>query len=158
SSRSLLDRHLVDPTLVVVFGALAAGVSVMRKASTNETGLRPLLPALAVTLAAAMLTLGIRRPASFYRDRTNDAFFATAAAETQAVVLTAGSYQLVQLYTRRPVLIDGGGLDTVTYAPDTGPAMERILRDVYDLDYFNPPSWAKGSSLLPHDYVKRVWA
>ena len=39
-----------------------------------------------------------------------------------------------------------------------GPAMAQILRDVYDIDFFNPPPWAKGSSLLPHDYVKAVWA
>ena len=77
-----------------------------------------------IVLIAMGLTLRISRPTTFYRDRTNDLFFAAVAAETEGVVLTGGSYQLVQLYTHRPVLIDGGGLDTVTYAPETGPAMQ----------------------------------
>jgi hypothetical protein len=73
-----------------------------------------------IMLVAASATLRQFRPSSYYRDRTNDPLFAPMAAETEGVALSAGSYQLVQLYTRRPMLIDGGGIDTVTYAPDTG--------------------------------------
>jgi len=176
NTRSMLDWHLLNPMPVLVFGALAAVVP--RKSGLEKgagvlfsaNGLQKRSPgpflrslfryaAAGVCAVAAVLTLRIHRPASsVYRDRTNDPFFAAVASEQQGLVLTGGSYQLVQLYTRRPVLIDGGGLDSMTYAPDTGPATAAILRDVYDIDFFNPPPWAKGSSLLPHDYVKAVWA
>jgi hypothetical protein len=162
SDRSLFSRHIVDPTLVVLAGAAAA---VALTFFNPKKGSDPFLvfaiariATYAVAIPATVFLCSMYRPPTFYRDRTNDEFFAKVAAETDGVVLTAGSYQLVQLYTRRPVLIDGGGLDTVTYAPDTGPSMAAILRDVYDIDFFSPPPWAKGSSLLPHDYVKSVWA
>ncbi len=111
----------------------------------------------AVMLVSAFQTLRHVRPSSYYRDRTNEPVFGAMAAETEGLALTAGSYQLVQLYTRRPILLDGGATDTVAYAPDTGPAMRRILRDVYEIDFFNPPRQAHGASMLPHEYVRPVW-
>jgi hypothetical protein len=158
SDRSLFGRHIFDPTLVVLVGTAAAVVH--RKKGSDPFFVFAIgrIATVGVAVIAAWHLLGVKRPTTFYRDRTNDEFFATVASETEGVVLTAGSYQLVQLYTRRPVLIDGGGLDTVTYAPDTGPAMAAILRDVYDIDFLHPPAWAKGSSLLPHDYVRSVWS
>ena len=91
------------------------------------------------------------RPDIKFRDRTNDPFFAAVAAEREGFVLTAGSYQLVQLYTRRPVLLCGA-LDTLPYAPESGPAMENILRDVYGADLLNPPEIAHGRGVLPREY------
>ena len=108
-------------------------------------------------LAAAAMLSRTAPAAEVYRDRTNDSFFAAVAAETKGMVLTAGSFQLVQLYTRRPVLIDGGGLDALPYALEAGPLMERVLRDVYDIDLFHPPIWAKGSGFIPHEANQPVW-
>jgi hypothetical protein len=71
-------------------------------------------------------------------------------------VLTAGGYQLVQLYTRRPVLLTVA-LDTLPYAPETGPEMQRVLQDVYGLDLFNPPEEAKGRGALPREPHQALW-
>ena len=165
NTRSPVNHHFVRPMFVFAFGTLAAAVCRKRgrapfsAAATQKRSPAPFwYAAVGVCVVAAALTLRSHRSASFYRDHTNDAFFAAVAAETQGVVLTAGSYQLVQLYTHRPVLIDGGGLDSMTYAPDTGPAMDRILRDVYGVDFFNPPRWAKSSSQLSHEAIKATWA
>jgi hypothetical protein len=73
------------------------------------------------------------------------------------MLLTSGSFHLVQLYTRRPVLIDGGALDTLMYAPESGPQMERILRGAYDIDFFSPPPDVRRSAWIPHSYNEPAW-
>jgi hypothetical protein len=65
--------------------------------------------------------------------------------------------QLMQLRTRRPVLINGGGLDGLPYSLAAGPAIERILRDVYAIDLFNPPEEARGRGTIPNDANRVVW-
>jgi len=62
------------------------------------------------------------------------------AAERPGMLLTAGNLHLIQLQTRRPVLMDGGGLDFFTYVPETGPRFNEILGKVYGLDLFVPPA------------------
>ena len=48
-------------------------------------------------------------------------------------------------------------LDALTYAPETGPGMERILREVYQIDFFNPPAEARRSAAIPHRVNKPIW-
>jgi hypothetical protein len=71
--------------------------------------------------------------------------------------LTAGDLHLIQLRTRRPVLLDGGGLDGLLYSLEAGPEMERILRDVYGIDLLNPPKEARGAGRIPPIANRRVW-
>jgi hypothetical protein len=111
-----------------------------------------------LTLLAVSVILTWRVPQPYpMLDRTNDQFFAAVAAHRTGIVATGGSFHLVQLYTRRPVLLDSGALDTVIYAPASGPAMERILRDVYEIDFFNPPAEARRTSAIPHRVNKPIW-
>lgn len=112
--------------------------------------------AVAVIALAAVLTWRKSEPVEF-RDRTNDPFFATVAAEPNGMLATGGSFHLVQLYTRRPVLLDGGALDALPYAVEAGPAMERILGDVYGIDFFNPPREARGAGAIPPRVNRPVW-
>jgi hypothetical protein len=55
------------------------------------------------------------------------------------------------------VLLDGGGLDSLPYAPESAPAMDRVLRDVYQIDLFHPPIQAKGTGMIPHSVNKAAW-
>jgi|RhiMetdeSRZDD1v2_1073273.scaffolds.fasta_scaffold19300_9 hypothetical protein len=91
-----------------------------------------------------------------FRDRTNDALLATAG-RGRGMLLTGGDLHLVQLRTRRPVVLDGGGLDGLPYALAGGPEMARILRDVYDIDFFTPPDEAHGVGVIPSSYNRRIW-
>jgi hypothetical protein len=91
-----------------------------------------------------------------FRDRTNDALFA-AAARGRGMLATGGDLHLIQLRTRRPVVLDGGGLDGLPYALAGGPEMARILKDIYDIDFFNPPPEAHGIGMLPSSYNRRIW-
>ena len=91
-----------------------------------------------------------------FRDRTNDALLATAA-QGKGLLATGGDLHLIQLRTRRPVVLDGGGLDGLPYALAGGPEMARILRDIYGIDFFNPPAEAHGIGMIPSSFNRRVW-
>jgi hypothetical protein len=111
-----------------------------------------------------LLTIGtalawrISAPRTAFRDRTNDPFYAAVAADRRGLTVAAGSFQLVQLYTRRPVIIDSGALDIMVYAPEGGPAAARIVTDVYGVDFFDPPREIRSSSMIPHDTNKFTWS
>jgi hypothetical protein len=79
------------------------------------------------------------------------------AAQGEGLLLTGGNLHLVQLRTRRPVLLDGGGLDALPYAPESGPQMVRILRDVYGIDFFDPPEEARGIGMVPNGFNYMAW-
>lgn len=89
-------------------------------------------------------------------DWTTDPLLAETARGS-GPLLTGGRLFLVQLRTRRPVLLDGGTLDTLPYAIEAGPAMDRILRDVYGIDLFNPPSEARNSGAVPPEANRKIW-
>jgi hypothetical protein len=72
------------------------------------------------------------------RDWRNDALL-TKVSEQKGLLITSSDLHLIQLRTRRPVLIDGGGLDLLAYTLEAGPALDKILRDVYGIDMFKPP-------------------
>lgn len=92
-----------------------------------------------------------------FRDWTNDDFLARVA-RGKGLLVTGGDIHLVQLRTRRPVLLDGGGLDMLPYVPEAGPAMERILREVYGIDFFNPPhETVVRRGVIPRLENEQVW-
>lgn len=73
------------------------------------------------------------------------------------MLATGGDLHLVQLRTRRPVVIDGGGLDGLPYAVAGAPEMVRILRDIYGIDFFHPPPEAHGIGMIPSSFNRRIW-
>ena len=73
------------------------------------------------------------------------------------MLLTAGDLHLMQMRTRRPVLIDGGGLDGLPYALSGARQTERILRDVYGLEFFHPPGEARGVGMIPPSVNRPIW-
>jgi hypothetical protein len=112
---------------------------------------------LAIAAYAASKTWSLRQRPALY-DRTNDTLFALAAQDATGLIATDGSFHLAQLLTRRPVLINAGALDTLSYAPESALAMNRILLDVYELDLLKPPAGiAPGQGLIPDDFNKPVW-
>ncbi len=91
-----------------------------------------------------------------FHDRTNDVFFADIA-RGPGVLLVAGDLHLIQLRTRRPVLLDTGALDTVMYSLETGAPMQRMLRDIYGLDLLHPPPDAVGAGRIPALSHRDTW-
>jgi len=158
----------VDPTLVFEItglGLICVALSIVSRGSgggRDSTARRVVSIAVrastaCVVLVAFGLTWRVVHPSSL-RDRTNDPFFREVAGDHRGLIVTAGTFQLVQLYTRRPVLIDSGALDTMVYAPESGPALVKILADVYGIDFFNPPPDVRSASAVPHAISRANWA
>ena len=76
-------------------------------------------------------------PLDWLKDRGNSFFFAQVAAG-KGIILTAGDLGLVQLRTRRPILLDGSGLDGLPYAPESAPRVVKILYEVYGENLYEP--------------------
>ena len=143
--------------------ALLATAAVARMwAARPESASIPLVAtaarAVSLVLMAATLVLTWRQfsPDPFL-DRTNEPMFAAMAAETKGLLLTAGQFHLIQLRTRRPVLIDGGGLDGLPYAVEGAPQMERILGEAYNIDLFHPPPEAQHGGAIPYGICQVAW-
>src|SRR4029434_5159858 len=80
--------------------------------------------ALLIHLRGAMVRewqLPSRPPHPIFVDRTTSPALAQVA-NGSGLLLTGGDMQLIQIRTRRPVLINGGGLDGLPYALESGPA------------------------------------
>jgi hypothetical protein len=136
-------------------GTDTAGVPDPRRILAALTTVRT--ASLGVLILYAVPALQSTEPrALFFRDRTHDPVFAAAAAG-EGLLLTGGALHLIQLRTRRPVLLDGGGLDGLAYALEAGPAMNRILRDVYAVDLLNPPEEGRWTGSIPPATNRRAW-
>lgn len=91
-----------------------------------------------------------------WRDRTNDPLLAEVARRP-GLLLTGGSLHFIQLWTRRPVLLDGGALDMLPYALEGGTEMVAILREAYGIDFEHPPQEAIRAGAVPHNTAKAIW-
>ena len=89
-----------------------------------------------------------------FKDRTNSAFWAQVEAG-DGLLLTGSDLYLVQLKSRRPVLLDGGALNWLPYVPEGAPAVERILLDVYGINEFQSSVGARGR--LEPESGKGLW-
>ncbi|HET9469303.1 MAG TPA: hypothetical protein VFO48_12850 [Vicinamibacterales bacterium] len=142
---------------------IAGGLWTRRTHGPSEGGpsrwnVLPYATTLAVLGLTVLMTLHQyeEKSGAHFADRTNDVFFADVAAQP-GVLLLAGELYLVQLRTRRPVLLDAGALDTVMYSLETGAAMQRMLRDIYGLDLANPPPDAVGAGRIPAQSHQKTW-
>ena len=112
---------------------------------------------IALLAGSIVLTWNLERPRGFdMSDRTNEVLF-RMLSEGRGLLLTGGDLHLVQLRTRRAVLLDGGGLDALPYAIESAPEMDRILREVYGVDLLNPPEEARYRGSVPPEFTKNVW-
>ena len=153
--------YRVDPAGVLAVATLL--LIVYAFARRREGNRRPLVPnAILAALVLVVVAIGIRpvlaaRSAeSVYRDRTNDLFFQTVA-RGRGLLLTGGDLYLIQLRTRRPILLNGGALDSLPYAPESAPVMDRVLRNVYGIDLFNPPPGTPKMAVVPNAYNRQLW-
>lgn len=90
------------------------------------------------------------------RKERDDRLLAKVASR-KGLILTSSNIDMVQLLTRRPVLLDGGTLDNLCYIPKTAPNINRILNEIYGIDFFNPPQETIGMGSLPHFAGKTLW-
>ena len=78
-------------------------------------------------------------------------------AKDQGILLTAHKISLMQLRTRRPVLVNGSGIDGLSYEPSVGPFLNHVLKKIYGVDLFNPPQGLQRNGQIPLEPNKTVW-
>jgi hypothetical protein len=81
----------------------------------------------------------------------------SAASRADGLLLPAARLDLTQLRTRRPLLLDPSALDGLAYAMTAAPATARILRDVYGVDFFDPPPESRRRGSLAEDTSRALW-
>lgn len=149
-----------SPHLVTLAAAAGAALLIRSKRPLGTTPLAALLtPVVSIPIvvtAAALAYTTAEDRSQLFADRTNNGFLFAVSRE-RGVLLGPGEMYLLQLRTRRPVLIDAGALDTLAYTPETGPAMHRILRDVYGVDMLDPPPEVRGLGRLPAELHRHTW-
>ena len=147
-------------TSLLILGAFATRRSNAAPHGTRVRLAPKLAYAVCVSILAVVTVMTWRtshaRAGEYFQDRTNDVFFGETASH-RGVLLVAGDLYLVQLRTRRPLLIDAGAIDTVMYSLSTGARMQRILRDIYGLDLFNPPPEAIRAGRVPLQAHRKTW-
>jgi hypothetical protein len=79
-----------------------------------------------------------------------------AVHEQQGLLATAGNHLIIQLRTRRPILLDAGSLDGVAYTLEASKMVTEILLRVYGLDLFNPPPF-EPTGEVPIEVMRPIW-
>jgi hypothetical protein len=124
---------------------------------------RPLVTGAIILLSMAFIVLVVLPRSPLLNESRTDLRAATldpvlaVAASRQGHLATAGDLSLVQLRTRRPVLIDGLTLDSLPYAIESGPTVAGILKTVYDMDLFAPPAAARRGGKIPNAPNREAW-
>ncbi|HJT35702.1 MAG TPA: hypothetical protein VJ783_26980 [Pirellulales bacterium] len=112
---------------------------------------------LATSLIAVPLAARARQGLASLRGWNNDPVFA-AAAKSQGLLLTVPRLGIAQLRSRRGLVLYGQALNQITYVPSSGPAINRVLKGIYDEDLLKPrpPGWVKCGGIM-HDSARGVW-
>jgi hypothetical protein len=79
------------------------------------------------------------------------------AKQGKGLLLTGSDLHLIQLRTRRPVVLDGGQLDTLPYTFESGPQMSRILDKVYGVDFFHAPPESRRTARIRSIQSRVLW-
>ncbi|MBI5715343.1 MAG: hypothetical protein HZC38_18250 [Chloroflexi bacterium] len=120
---------------------------------------RVMVPLVLVSLTIlpnASLLRNLQNPSSIFKDWSNDPFYAEVSRRP-GLLATGSQIHLIQLYTRRSVLLDVDSLDLLPYTLEVGPEMNRIMKVVYGVDLFNPPSAGLHRGTLPVEPARTIW-
>ncbi|HVC97587.1 MAG TPA: hypothetical protein VND64_28150 [Pirellulales bacterium] len=103
--------------------------------------------------------LSARADAGFapFRRWSDDPVF-SAARRGEGLILTAPRMGIVQLRTRRGVVLNGEAMNQITYVPASGPSMNRVLTRIYGDDMLKPrpQGWIKLGGLLDES-GREIW-
>lgn len=112
--------------------------------------------ALTVGLALGATAWGAPKRAARLLDRGNEPVLAAASRGT-GLLLVAPGLRFVQLATRRAIVLDPAAIDMLPYAPAGGPAVARIVGEIYGIDFFSPPRSTRNLASIVAEPVRPVW-
>jgi len=99
---------------------------------------------------------GHPRRAAAVASPSTDAAIA-AASEIDGVIAVAPAVENAQAMTQRPLVLDPMALDMLPYALAGAPEVERILADLYGIEFFDPPGSALRQGVVPYGRAKTIW-
>lgn len=160
---------IADPIAAVAFAAAAL---LLRKAMSRDqpaaigrlrtAAMRVVQVAISLAIFRAVQLVGVQLAAypptaaeAMLDYSSNDAYARIAARP--GMLLASPLHRLLQLRTRRPVLMDASGINGLPYALESAPMTERVLRDAYGMDFFNPPADLKGLGMVPYESTRVAW-
>jgi hypothetical protein len=146
--------------LLGVGSLLAAGWGWITAVNKN-TGRQVLLRWRAASFVTALASIGLLSVAvsqradagwQLLRKVEDDPVLLAARRESSNMLLVVPRLCLVQLRTRRPVLLNGEAMNQITYVPASGPAMNHIVKRIYGDDILvpRPSSWQNWGGLMQH--------
>jgi hypothetical protein len=160
--------HLpLDGAIIPATTALAATLLLNLRGLTSATGQTTkildggvlLLGGLAVILSFTVVLLGPhtwQTTKERFHDWSNDGALARMRIKS-GMLLTGSNIYPVQIMTRRPVLLNGGFLNFVSYIPEMAPEMDSILKKVYGVDLFTTHQAVKRPHGLFRNDGKALW-
>lgn len=141
-------------------GSLLAAGWAWTVAVNRSGGRRASLRWRTASIAAAVASIGLlavalsQRAEAGYRSmkEAEEDPVLVAARREAGMLLIVPRMCLVQLRTRRPVLLNGEAMNQITYVPASGPAMNNIVKRIYGDDILTPrpPSWQNWGGLMQH--------
>jgi hypothetical protein len=134
-------------------------------AQRSEGGLSPRLLARAASVVCLATVADVAGGWIYVRSRHTEVRYGdmvtppsdaalASMAQGHGMVALGPDFFLIQLLTRRPVLLETGAVDFLPYVPEAGPELVRILRVLYGTDYFR--STGHGLLIEP-EHVSAVW-
>jgi hypothetical protein len=91
-----------------------------------------------------------------FADRTNDKFYSLISQRSGTLAIT-GSFPLIALKTRRPILVDMVFINFFTYAPESALIFNNILKKIYGVDLLIPPPKHYQHREIPLELYKVLW-
>lgn len=95
------------------------------------------------------------------KEKVNGPVYAAAAQGNGILLCHANGAHLIQLRTRRPILMHDflNSATVIPYVPEAGPETVRVWRDLYDIDVSQPPQDIQIDSLYMETQLrqKRLW-
>ena len=155
------DEYLAARFGIALGGPALIVLAALRRRGAGKTAAPPWLP-IALRRVTRLAPATILRGRSFaIRASTGSATPGTSgyatAARRPGLLLTAADIHLIQLHTRRPVLLDGGALDGLPYIPEAVAQADTILRRVYGIDTVRDVPEGEDIGGLWPDAGKALW-
>jgi hypothetical protein len=92
-----------------------------------------------------------------FKDWRSDAFY-SIVSEKKGFLLITSDFSLISLITRRPILVDPSAIDYFAMVPESGGALDNILRKVYGVSFLIPPPLSlQHSGEIPSELHRELW-
>lgn len=115
----------------------------------ERRGTAAILGVCGVGLIGVQLAARVNEGCQIFRHWEADPLY-SAARRSSGLILTGPRMGIIQLRTRRGVLLNGEAMNQITYVPASGPAINRVVQRIFGDDILQPrpAGWQKLGGLM----------